>query len=448
MKRLVVLGGGETGVGTAVLAQKKLWEVWLSDKSVIKSNFKERLEKAGIDWEEGGHSWNELAKADLVVKSPGIPEKAEVVQFFRKKNIPVISELDFAARYLTGKVIAITGSNGKTTTSMLIHYMLTKAGLDAALVGNVGNSIAGELATVDHDYWVVEVSSFQLDDSYDFRPDVAIITNITPDHLDRYAYKFELYTAAKWRIAQKMSGNDALVYCADDDVLTNTALGEFKPRCSVYNYTLNNNSSMTAYLTDDQIRIELNERVFEMAAQELSLLGQHNTQNSMAAAIVGLLSGLTNDSIRESLRSFKAVEHRLEEVAVYKGVRFVNDSKATNVNSTWYALESMRSQTVLILGGIDKGNDYELLRDLVREKVKAIVCLGKDNKAIIDAFGPMVDVVETTSANEAVNSAFMLAEDGDTVLLSPACASFDLFNNYEHRGKLFKEAVAQLCAGI
>lgn len=447
MKRLVILGGGESGVGAAVLGKKKGYEVFLSDKGKLKDKYKEVLSQNGIEWEEEKHTEDRVLSADEVIKSPGIPDKAAMVVKLREKGIPVISEIEFAARYTNAKMICITGSNGKTTTTLLTYHMLKKAGLNVGLGGNVGKSFAMQVAENDFDHYVLELSSFQLDGMYEFRADIAIMTNITPDHLDRYDYKMENYVDSKFRITQNQRENDAFIYCMDDAVTAaevEKRKGSLKAK--LYPFTIKQElQTGGAFLKENELIININNNPLSMSIHELALQGKHNTYNSMAAGIAGRLVELRKDLIRESLSDFQNVEHRLEFVAKVHGIEFINDSKATNVNSTWYALESMTNPTIWIVGGVDKGNDYSELKEIVREKVKAIVCLGADNKKIIKAFtGVVENIVEASTAEEAVKKAYYLGKQGDTVLLSPACASFDLFENYEDRGTQFKIAVRSL----
>ena len=446
MKRLVILGGGESGVGTAVLAKKKGFEVFLSDKGKLKDSYKNVLSKYEIKWEEEQHTENLILNADEVVKSPGIPEKVPLIKKLIEKKIPVISEIEFAGRYTSAKKICITGSNGKTTTTLLTYHILKKAGLNVGLGGNVGKSFAMQVATEEFDYYVLELSSFQLDGMFEFKADIAILLNITPDHLDRYDYKFENYANSKFRIIQNQTKEDAFIYCIDDKEIEN-GLKERIIEAKQYPFSIKKKLETGAYLNEEnQVVINTNHiNPLFMTIQELALQGKHNIYNSMAAGVAGKLVEIRKDTIRESLSDFHNIDHRLEVVGNVHGIEFINDSKATNVNSTWYALESMSNPVILILGGVDKGNDYSMLNDLVKEKVKAIICLGTDNKKIIKAFGNIIDVImEANSAKEAVAQAYKLGKKGDTVLLSPACASFDLFENYEDRGVQFKQAVRAL----
>ena len=446
MKRLVILGGGESGVGTAVLAKKKGFEVFLSDKGKLKDSYKDVLSQYEIKWEEEQHTEHLILNADEVVKSPGIPDTVALIKKLRESKIPVISEIEFAKRYTNARTICITGSNGKTTTTLLTYHLLKKAGLNVGLGGNVGKSFAMQVATSEFDYYVLELSSFQLDGMFEFKADIAVLLNITPDHLDRYDYKFENYANSKFRIIQNQTQEDAFIYCMDDaEIVKGIKNREIKAK--QYPFSIKQKTETGAYLNENnQIVIDTNHiNPLFMTIQELALQGKHNIYNSMAAGVAGKLVEIRKDTIRESLSDFHNIDHRLELVGNVHGIEFINDSKATNVNSTWYALESMTNPVILILGGVDKGNDYLMLNDLVKEKVKAIICLGADNKKIIKAFGNIVDtIVEAKSAKEAVAQAYKLGKKGDTVLLSPACASFDLFENYEDRGTQFKQAVRAL----
>lgn len=444
---IVVLGAGESGVGAALLAQKEGYEVFVSDFGPIAEHYRKDLEQAGIPYEENGHTDERILSAAEVIASPGIPEKAPVIKKLHEKNIPVISEIEFAARYTDAKLICITGSNGKTTTTMLTYYILQNAGLNVGLAGNIGKSFARQVAFENFDLYVLEISSFMLDNMYQFKADIAVLLNITPDHLDRYEYQMEKYADSKFRIIQNQKADDVLIYCADDEEIQKGLL-KHQINSKAYPFSIEKTLGTGAFLKEDQIIINLhpkNQESFTMSITNLALQGKHNIYNSMASGIVAKVLELRNETIRDSMGSFTNIEHRLEHVAKISGIDFINDSKATNVNSTWYALESMPAEVVLILGGVDKGNDYNMLKDLVKSKVKAIVCLGKDNKRIHEAFEDDVEViVNTFSANEAVQIAYHLAKKGDTVLLSPACASFDLFKNYEDRGNQFKKAVKEL----
>jgi UDP-N-acetylmuramoylalanine--D-glutamate ligase len=443
---MVILGSGESGVGSAILAKQKGYEVFVSDKGTIKDKYKQPLNEHKINFEEGKHSEDLILNASEVVKSPGIPEKAEMVQKLKAKNIPVISEIEFAGRYTDAKKICITGSNGKTTTTLLTYHILKKAGYNVGLGGNVGKSFAYQVATEKFDYYVLELSSFQLDDMYDFKADVAVLLNITPDHLDRYDYKFENYTRSKFRITQNQTEQDAFVYCADDEAMK-AFMEHHEIRAEKVPFSIKKKiEGNGAYLNENQLTLNYkNQNPLIMTIEQLALQGKHNVYNSMAASLAARIVDVRKETIRESLQDFQNVEHRLEFVASINGIEFINDSKATNVNSTWYALESMQKPTVWIVGGQDKGNDYNELAEIVKSRVKAIVCLGVDNEKIIKAFEGMVEtIVETKTAQEAVAASYKLAKKGDAVLLSPACASFDLFQNYEDRGMQFKAAVRGL----
>ncbi|HYF33084.1 MAG TPA: UDP-N-acetylmuramoyl-L-alanine--D-glutamate ligase [Chitinophagaceae bacterium] len=444
MNRLVILGGGESGIGAAILGRAKGYDVFLSDGSSLKEQYKLELQEHGIAFEEGGHT-DAVLQADEVMKSPGIPEKNETVKKIRSKGIPVISEIELAYRHKQdSRIIAITGSNGKTTTTALTHHICKHAGLDAALVGNIGYSFARQVAEDPKPWYVAEISSFQLDDIHEFRPDVAILTNITEDHLDRYEYKFENYIRSKFRITMNQTEKDHLIYCEDDPV-TMQYIHRFTTKPNLLPFTMRHELKNGAYIQNGQMTITTGDEKMQMSIYDFAIKGKHNQYNTMAAGLAASVIGLRKNKIRDAIQSFESLEHRMEPVLPVRGVEFINDSKATNVNSTWYALESMEKPTILILGGIDKGNDYSLIRDLVREKVKAIVCLGVDNRKIHDAFkNDVAVIVNTGSAREAVHTAFRLASKGDIVLLSPACASFDLFKNYEDRGQQFKQAVREL----
>lgn len=444
MQRLVILGGGESGVGTAILGQQKGYDVFVSDFGKIKDNYKEVLTNNGIDWEEESHSENKILNADVVMKSPGIPDKSPIVKKILEKKIPVISEIEFVAPFTKAKTIGITGSNGKTTTTMLTYHILKSAGLNVGLAGNIGKSFAWQVAQEQFDYYVLELSSFQLDGVFKYKPDIAILTNISPDHLDRYDYKYENYIASKFRITMNQTENDYLIYDADDEAISewlknNTTKAQLIP------FSINRKLEKGAYLNNNKMEVNINEEEFIMETEYIALEGKHNMKNAMAATSVAKLLHIRKETIRESLSNFQGVEHRLEKVLKIQNVQYINDSKATNVNAAFFALDSMNVPTVWIVGGVDKGNDYSELMALVHEKVKAIICLGVDNKKIIDAFGNVVDVmIEVDSMNDAVKMAQRIAEKGDAVLLSPACASFDLFENYEDRGRQFKEAVRNL----
>ena len=443
-KNIAILGAGESGVGAAYLAKQQGYDVFVSDFGTIADKYKKQLSDWNIRFEENRHTEEIILSAIEVIKSPGIPEKAPIIKKLREKQIPVISEIEFAGRYTDAKIVGITGSNGKTTTTSLTYHILKNAGLNVGLAGNIGNSFAYQVATEQFDTYVLELSSFMLDDMYRFKTDIAVLLNITPDHLDRYDYKFENYAASKFRITQNQTANDYFIYCADDPE-TIKVMAERKLEAQLLPFSIQKKEDPGAYLNNDQIIINVHQQHFQMSISELALQGKHNIYNSMASGIVAKVLELRNPVMRDSMSNFKNIEHRLESVGKISGISFINDSKATNVNSTWYALESMTSDVILILGGVDKGNDYSMLKDLVRQKVKAIVCLGKDNKRIHDAFENDVDIiVNTYSAQEAAQVSYHLAEKGDTVLLSPACASFDLFKNYEDRGNQFKQAVKEL----
>jgi len=444
MKKIVILGAGESGAGSAVLALKKGFDVFVSDKGEIKEKYRDLLTSRGIRWEQGNHTESEILSADEVIKSPGIKEDAPLILKIREKGIPVISEIEFAARFTKATKICITGSNGKTTTTNLIYHMMKKAGLNVAMTGNVGNSFAMAVAEGSFDYFVIELSSFQLDDMFDFKAEIAIMMNITPDHLDRYGYKLQNYIDSKFRIARNQTKSDFFIYWNDDPIVK-AELAKKEYGATLLPFSDTSAEGMTAFVDNNELIIDYPNKTHLMTIHELALKGRHNTYNSMAAAIAGKVLNIRKDTIRESLTDFQGVEHRLEPVIKVSGISFINDSKATNVNSTWYALECMETSVVWIVGGIDKGNDYSELFPVVKQKVKAVVCLGKDNKKIVEAFSDKVPtIVETTSMEEAVRSAYYLAKKGETVLLSPCCASFDLFNNYEDRGRQFKAAVRNL----
>jgi len=446
-KNIVVLGAGESGTGAALLAKKQGFAVFVSDFGSIEDHYKNDLQQAGILYEENQHTEDRILIANEVIKSPGIPDKAPIIKKLMEKKIPIISEIEFASRYTKAKLICITGSNGKTTTTMLTYHILQNAGLNVGLAGNIGKSFAKQVAFDDFEYYVLEISSFMLDNMYSFKADIAVLLNITPDHLDRYDYKMENYSDSKFRIIQNQHQDDVFIYCADDEEIKK-GLSKRRINSTAYPFSIEKTIEHGAFLQGEQIIINLhntNQELLTMSLKDLALQGKHNIYNSMASGIVAKVLELRNETIRESMGSFTNIEHRLEHVAKISGIDFINDSKATNVNSTWYALESMPGDVVLILGGVDKGNDYNMLKDLVKSKVKSIVCLGKDNKRIHEAFENDVEViVNTFSANEAVQIAYHLAKKGDTVLLSPACASFDLFKNYEDRGNQFKKAVKEL----
>ena len=443
--RLVILGGGESGVGAALLGKQKGYEVFVSDAGVIKEKYKQELIENGIEFEEGKHTSEKILNATEVMKSPGIPEKNEMVKAIRAKGIEVISEIELAYRFKgNSKIIAITGSNGKSTTTALTYHILETAGLNCALVGNIGYSFAKQVAEDPKDWYVAEISSFQLDDIKTFRADIAMLLNITEDHLDRYEYKFENYVSSKFKIINNQTANDYFIYNDDDEIVTKN-FDLLTTHTNPLPFSMKHEIKKGGYIKGDQMMLRIQEERVSMSIYDFALKGKHNNYNTMAACIAATTVGIRKEKIREAVKDFQSLEHRMEFVASVRGVEFINDSKATNVNSTWFALESMNKSTVLILGGTDKGNDYSLIADLVKERVKAIVCLGVDNKKIIAAFKDIVpSIVETQSAKEAVTASFKLATKGDVVLLSPACASFDLFKNYEDRGKQFKEAVKEL----
>jgi len=444
-RKMVILGGGESGVGAALLAKQKGYDVFLSDGGSLKDIYRNELQQAGIDFEEGKHSEEKILNTDEVVKSPGIPEKNELVKKIRTKGISIISEIELAYRFKgESKIIAITGSNGKTTTTALTHHIFKTAGVDCALVGNIGYSFAKQVAEDPKPVYIAEISSFQLDDIKEFRPDVAILTNITEDHLDRYDYKFENYIRSKFRITMNQRANDHFIYC-DDDEVTMKYLDKFNIQSTKLPISMKRELPNGAFIKDGDMYVRTTGEYMTMSVFDFALKGKHNQYNTMAACVAGATMELRKEKIRDAVVTFENLEHRMEYVSTVRGVEFINDSKATNVNSTWYALESMTKPTVLILGGVDKGNDYSLMIDMVKEKVKTIICMGKDNAKIHEAFTDSVDmIVDTASANEAVQAAFHFAEKGDVVLLSPACASFDLFKNYEDRGDQFKRAVREL----
>ena len=444
MKRLVILGGGESGVGTAILGKQKGWEVFLSDKGSLKPHYRETLNKEGIQWEEGTHTEEKILSADVIMKSPGIPDKAPIIKKAHEKGIAVISEIEFASQYTDSLIVGITGSNGKTTTTLLTHHIFKEAGLQVGLGGNIGYSFAELVATENPPYYVLEISSFQLDGIEHFAPHIAVLLNITPDHLDRYDYKFENYINSKFRIAMNQTENDYLIYDTDDEVITQW-LSTHTIKSKLIPFSIEKELPQGAFLKDNKIYIMLENQTTEIDVEEISLRGKHNIKNTMAASVAARLVNIRNNSLRESLKGFKGAPHRLEEVKVVDGVTYVNDSKATNVNSVFYALDTIKTPIVWIVGGQDKGNDYNSLLPYVHEKVRAIVCLGVDNTPIIQSFHNTIGTLaETRSMDEAVKLAQGFAQEGDTVLLSPACASFDLFKNYEERGDLFKAAVQKL----
>jgi len=444
MKRIVVLGSGESGVGTAVLAKKKDYTVFVSDKGTIADKYKKVLLHNDILFEEGRHTEGKIFEADIVMKSPGIPDKVALVQELLKRKIPVVSEIEFASQFTNAMLIGITGSNGKTTTTMLSSHILKEAELNIGMAGNIGDSFALQVANENYEKYVLELSSFQLDGIISFAPHIAVITNISPDHLDRYDYKYENYINSKFRITMNQSEDDYLIYDADDEAIINW-LKKNKTKAQLLPFSLEKSFDKGAYIKDNNIIIQTDSNIFKMSIAALALQGKHNTKNAMASSMIAKLLGVRNNTLRESLEDFDSVEHRLEPVLKINGVHYINDSKATNVNAAYYALDSVRTPIVWIVGGTDKGNDYNSLLPLVREKVKAIICLGLDNSKIIETFGNVVDfMIETAGAEEAVKVAYKVSEKGDTVLLAPACASFDLFDNYEDRGRQFKDAVRQL----
>lgn len=441
--KVVILGGGESGVGAAYLAKKKGFEVFVSDMGEIRDNYKKELQDLGVDFEERQHSEDRILSADWVIKSPGIPKKADIVLKIKNKNIRLSSEIEFASEFTDAKIIAITGSNGKTTTTSLIYYILKEDGFNVGLGGNIGKSFAKQVAEDNFDYYVLEVSSFQLDDIQTFRPYISLLLNLSKDHLDQYNYNYEEYALAKFRITENQNEQNFFIYNKDDE-MSQRILDKLDLKVKKVPFSMTESLDYGAYATDNDISVNTNEH-FEMKIDELSLLGKHNVANSLAASIASKLLNISNESIRNSLMTFQAVEHRLENVADIQGVRYINDSKATNVNATYFALESMKQPTIWIVGGKDKGNDYTEIEELVKKKVKAIVCLGVDNQKIIDFFkNDKEQIYDTSSMEEAVKVCSQLAEEGDTVLLSPCCASFDLFNGYEDRGNQFKQEVLKL----
>jgi UDP-N-acetylmuramoylalanine--D-glutamate ligase len=444
-KNIVILGAGESGAGAALLAQQKGYDVFVSDSTVIKDQYKNELTEAGISFEEGQHTEEKILQADEVIKSPGIPEKAEIMKKIRMQQIPVISEIEFAFRYIgNSRVVAITGSNGKTTTTALTYHICRLAEEDCAMVGNIGYSFARQVAEDPKELYVAEISSFQLDDIKTFRPNVAVLTNITEDHLDRYDYKVENYIRSKFRIAENQLPGDVFIYNLDDET-TMQNLTNYPIKSTQAPITMSKELPQGAYLTNAKMHLKWKSEEMQMSVSDFAIKGKHNQYNSMAASMAATALDIRKEKIREALQTFESLEHRMEPAGMIKGVEFINDSKATNVNSTWFALESMTKPVILILGGVDKGNDYTLLRELVKEKVKAIVCMGTDNRKIQEAFGDIVSLMlNTNNAQEAVQAAFHFANKGDVVLLSPACASFDLFKNYEDRGNQFKQAVKNL----
>lgn len=443
-ERLVVLGAAESGVGAAILGIKSGYDVFVSDNGSIGEIYEKELIREGINYEQGGHSFDQILNADLVVKSPGVPDSVKIVQELKMLEIPVISEIEFAGRYSDARMVCITGSNGKTTTTSWIYDLFKRAGLNVGIAGNIGKSLARQVACDKHDYYVVELSSFQLDGMYNFKPDIAILLNITPDHLDRYEYKFENYIASKFRIVQNMDKDDALIYCLDDKIVRKE-LEKIELLSRLLPFSIKETVEEGACVSDGNIKIKVSDNTLVMHESDLALKGRHNTYNSMAAGISAMLMDIKKDTIKASLTEFCGVEHRLEWVAAVRGIDFYNDSKATNVNSTWYALESMIKKTVWIAGGTDKGNDYSDLLELVSKKVKALVCIGVDNEKLKSVFGNLVpEIIEVATMEEAVQKSYQLADKDDCVLLSPACASFDRFKNYEERGDMFKVSVKAL----
>lgn len=445
-KRIAILGAGESGVGAAILAQNKGFDVWVSEFGKIKPNYEQMLIEEGISYEQGKHTLTEILKASEIIKSPGIPDTVPVVKTAAEAEIPIISEIEFAARYTNAKLICITGANGKTTTSLLTYHILKAGGLNVGLAGNVGQSFALQVANNSFDYYVLELSSFQLDGMFEFKADIAILLNVTPDHLDRYEYKFENYLHSKFRITQNLTENDHFIINIDDEAIM-SVVSDYNTPAQIHTFSLDKKPALSgAFISENNILfVEQNKTKFTMSIQELALQGKHNAYNSMAAGIAAQVLQIRKETVRESLMDFKNVEHRLEPVIKVHGIEFINDSKATNVNSAWYALECVNAPVVWIVGGVDKGNDYSMLLELVKQKVKAIVCLGIDNANIHKAFDGVVDnIVDTKSMAEAVKTAYYLGDKNDTVLLSPACASFDLFENYEDRGNQFKQEVRNL----
>ncbi len=445
MQRVVILGAGESGVGAALLAKQRGFDVFVSDAGAISPKFETELKSGSISYEQNGHTEELVLSADEVIKSPGIPEKASIIQKIRAKNISIISEVEFAFRYIgASKVIAITGSNGKTTTTALTYHICKTAEKNCALVGNIGHSFARQVATDPKEWYVVEVSSFQLDDIKNFRPKVAVLTNITEDHLDRYDYNINNYISSKFRIIGNQQEGDVFIYNMDDETTANN-INQYPIKSTPAPITMRKELPQGAYLTNAKMYLKWKSEEMQMSVEDFAVKGKHNQYNSMAASLAAIAIDIRKEKIREALQTFQSLEHRMESVATIKGIEFINDSKATNVNSTWFALESMTKPVILILGGVDKGNDYELLKELVQEKVKAIVCLGTDNQKIHEAFEDIIPlIIDTDSAAEAVNTAFQFANKGEAVLLSPACASFDLFKNYEDRGMQFRQAVRNL----
>lgn len=443
--KLIILGGGESGIGAALLGRQQGYDVFVSDGGMLKEIYKCELQKANIEFEEGGHTLDRILMGDEVMKSPGIPEKTDVMKAIRTKGVEVISEFELAYRFKgRSTIVAITGSNGKSTTTALIYHICKTGGLDCALVGNIGYSIAKQMAEDPKSLYIAEISSFQLDDIKTFRPEIAVLTNITEDHLDRYNYQFKNYIYSKFRIIENQTANDVFIYCADDPIIMQylpTYLKNSKP----LPFSMKENQTQGAYIKDEEMLIRVKQEEVKMSIYDFAVKGRHNQYNAMAAGIAATTLGIRKEKIREAMQTFESLAHRMEQVSIVKGIEYINDSKATNINSTWFALESMVKPTVLILGGVDKGNDYSLIEELITEKVKAIICLGIDNEKIHAAFKDKVAVmVDVNSAEAAVQAAYNVAQKGDVVLLSPACASFDLFKNYEDRGNQFKQAVKNL----
>lgn len=445
MKKLVILGGGESGVGAALLGRKLGYEVFLSDKANLTEKYKKILNEKGFEYEEGHHSEEKILCADLIIKSPGIPDTTPIILKLKQQKIEIISEIEFAGRHSDAKMCCITGSNGKTTTTLLIHHILNQAGVDAGLAGNVGNSLAAQIAENAHQMYVVELSSFQLDGMYRFRSDISVLTNITPDHLDRYDHKFENYIDAKFRILNNMEANGLFIYGHDSEVVRERVAGmHILPQMASFTYEEKKEPENGAYREGDILIVKLGKQKFQINKNEISIKGRHNIYNAMAAILVCMHIGVPVEKIKKGLQNFPQVEHRLETVLLREGITYINDSKATNVDSSWYALDSMDTPVVWIAGGTDKGNDYSVLFNLVREKVKVLICMGLDNRKLIHDFSGICKVVDTDNLNDALLMAKRYAQSGDTVLLSPCCASFDLFKNYENRGELFKNAVRKL----
>ncbi len=443
-QRLVILGAGESGVGTAVLGIKQGYDVFVSDKGKIAAKYAKVLDEYEVEYESGQHTEEKILNANVVMKSPGIPDKAEMVKKLRTQGTKIVSEMEFASWYTDAQIIGITGANGKTTTTALTYHLMKAGGMNVGLGGNIGKSFAWQVATENFDYYVLEISSFQLDDIQTFRPHISVLTNITPDHLDRYNYELQNYVTSKFNIAKYQTESDYFIYCADDEI-TIANIESYLTKARKIAFSYDKEIAEGGFVKDDNLIININQNQFTMSIQELGLKGRHNVYNSLAAGIVANIYGLRKDQIKESLADFKSLEHRLETVTKVRGMEFINDSKATNVNSTWYALESMTKPVIWIAGGIDKGNDYSVLQPLVKSKVRGMICLGLDNTKLHSAFGKCVDImVNVTNMNDAVRMAYNLGNSGDAILLSPACASFDLFENYEDRGKKFKDAVVQL----